>query len=98
MKSLLHRYEHNSDRIFDDEVIEAGIEFAGAFLLGRDVRAISTGSDATLLRSLVSRISTLDDWDSLEPAGIDDDLHVREADRLRNLLTAFMQGFCWPEA
>ncbi len=58
LKSLFHRYEASSDRIFGDDVFAAeleDIEYANAFLLGRDVGAIATQQDAAVVRAFLSK-------------------------------------------
>ena len=49
IRIVLRRYEQESDRLFSDAVFDAELpdfEFANAFLLGLDMRALATGDDA----------------------------------------------------
>lgn len=49
MLTILRRYEESGDRRFSDDVLDAEIEYgeAGAYLLGRDLRALCTSADET---------------------------------------------------
>ena len=58
MKSLLQRYEHESDRIFGDEVFAANledVEFANAFLLGIDIGALVTNDEAEVVDQFLKK-------------------------------------------
>ena len=49
IRLVLGRYEAGSDRLFSDEVFDAGLpdfEMANAFLLGRDLRMLATPEDS----------------------------------------------------
>jgi predicted nucleotidyltransferase len=59
LRRLLGRYERESGRLFSDAVFEAAlpdIEFAGAFLLGVDVRAISTSDDRNIIDRFLTQV------------------------------------------
>ena len=89
LRRLLSRYEHKSDRLFSDAVFEAAlpdIEFAGAFLLGVDVGAISTPDDRDVIARFLTQVQPrIDD----APAS---DLDGRDTAQFQQQLAAFRQG------
>jgi predicted nucleotidyltransferase len=92
-RRLLQFYEANTERIFSDAVFEArlsDIEFAGAFLLGYDMRVIVTPKDDELIKTFVDKVHA-----ELEhaPAG---DLEGRDTATFRNQLSAFAKGLRAP--
>jgi predicted nucleotidyltransferase len=94
-RSLLRRYERDSERIFSDEVFQANlpdVEFAGAFLLGLDLQAIATKEDLSLVNSFVGQMMNLKD-SVVGPPSVDDDWATREASRFHMQLSAFSKGF-----
>ena len=59
IRIVLRRYEQDSDRLFSDAVFDAELpdfEFANAFLLGLDMRALATGNDARLVEEFLRRL------------------------------------------
>lgn len=94
--AILRRYEERGERRFDDEVIESGLEYdvAGAYLLGRDLRALCEGGDeVTVVESFLRRVG---DSDFSPPYGsrrfvvLDDDESERPFARE---LAALIAGF-----
>jgi len=68
--AILRRYEERGERRFGDEVIESGVEYdaAGAYLLGRDLRALCVGRDEiTVVESFLERVG---DPDFMAPHGL----------------------------
>jgi predicted nucleotidyltransferase len=92
-RSLMKEYERNSERIFSDEVFHANlrdVEFAGAFLLGVDLKAIATKQDASLVDSFLGKVSVE------VPVGSnpgDDDWSTRDASYFQQQVSAFLTGF-----
>jgi predicted nucleotidyltransferase len=92
LKSLFHRYENESGRIFSDEVFAVGLdlEYANAFLLGSDIGAIATDEDAKVVHGFLTkhRLSAQD------IAELDrEDLRQDEVWRFQMQLAAFAIGF-----
>ena len=61
LKNLFHCYEQRSARIFCDEVFSAeleDIEYASAFLLGMDIKAIATTEDLDNLEEFFDQVET----------------------------------------
>jgi predicted nucleotidyltransferase len=59
IRIVLRRYEQESDRLFSDAVFDAELpdfEFANAFLLGLDMRALATGDDAQFVDQFLGRL------------------------------------------
>ena len=64
LRGLMQRDERDSERIFSDVVFHADlpdVEFAGALLLGLDLRAIATQRDFSLVNSFLDRMTNLRD-------------------------------------
>jgi predicted nucleotidyltransferase len=58
LKSLLRRYENDTDRIFGDEIFAANledVEFANAVLLGLDIGAITTHDEAEVVHEFLRK-------------------------------------------
>lgn len=92
-RSLMQRYERDSERIFSDVVFHADlpdIEFAGAFLLGLDLQAIATKGDASLVGSFVAKMINAEE-STVKPS--DDDWATRNASYFQQQLFAFTKGF-----
>jgi len=89
LRRLLGRYERESDRLFSDAVFKAelpDIEFAGAFLLGVDVRAIATADDRDIIARFLSQVQPkIDDAPTL-------DLDGRDTAQFQQQIAAFRQG------
>lgn len=97
LRRLMKGYEQNSDRIFSDPVFDAklpDIEFAGAFLLGMDLRAIATEADLSVVEAFAVRTSDIDRW-NFGPTSSDNDWEQREADLFRQQVGAFLRGLRW---
>jgi predicted nucleotidyltransferase len=63
IRIVLRRYEQESDRLFSDAVFDAELpdfEFANAFLLGLDMRALATGDDARFVDQFLGRLLAQD--------------------------------------
>lgn len=94
-RSLLQRYERDSERIFSDAVFDADlpdVEFAGAFLLGLDLREIANSEDFSIVSVFLDRMKSVEDW-VVGAASADDDWHKRETRYLQRQLFAFSKGF-----
>jgi predicted nucleotidyltransferase len=88
-RRLLQLYEANSERIFSEPVFEAGlpdIEFAGAFLLGDDMRAILTPKDHEIIKAFVAKVNG-----EIEHAPATD-FEGRDTGTFRRQLSAFVKG------
>lgn len=59
IRALLSRYQADSDRVFTEAIIDAGLEYslASAFLLGRDLRALCTEEQVELVRRFIALVS-----------------------------------------
>jgi len=82
IRELLRLYDEGSDRVFSDEVLDAGlsdIEFAGAFLLGSDLRRLCADQDRRLVGEFLARVR--EEWE--DPQGR----------TLLEQLAAFEKGF-----
>ena len=92
VSELFRRYEAASDRIFSDEVFAAElkeIDYASAFLLGRDVGAIATSEEAGILITFLQG-QGISEEEMLE---LDrEDQQQREGLRFQEQLRAFRQG------
>ncbi|SPF32589.1 hypothetical protein SBA4_120018 [Candidatus Sulfopaludibacter sp. SbA4] len=57
--SIFDRYEDHGDRRFSSEVYDAGVDYerAGAWLLGRDLAALCSPSEADLVARFVSKVA-----------------------------------------
>jgi predicted nucleotidyltransferase len=94
-RSLMQRYECDSERLFSDEVFQAGlpdVEFAGAFLLGGDLRTIATGADSSVVNLFLERTMGSDDLFS-RSASVNDDWATRDSAHFQQQLSAFLKGF-----
>ena len=93
LKSLLCRYEAESDRIFGDDVFAAeldDIEYANAFLLGLDVGAIVTGDDAEIVSGFLGKqLLSVEERQELDR----DDSQDWETLRFQMQIKAFEMGF-----
>jgi predicted nucleotidyltransferase len=88
-RRLLRNYERDSERIFSGEVFQAAlsdIEFAGAFLLGRDAGRIMTADD----HEFVARFISLVESRTEEAPALDFD--GRDTARFQQQMAAFRQG------
>ena len=64
IRIVLRRYEQDSDRLFSDAVFDADLpdfEFANAFLLGLDMRALATDDDASWVEQFLGRLVAQDE-------------------------------------
>ena len=89
------QHERDSERIFSDPVFEAelpDVEFAGAFLLGLDLRAIATEADVPLVEAFVKKM-TISEETTGGPLSIDEDWSARDASYFHQQLSAFWKGF-----
>jgi predicted nucleotidyltransferase len=92
-RSLMKEYERDSQRIFSDEVFHANlpdVEFAGAFLLGLDLKAIATKQDKSLIDSFVGKVGMVES-SGADPT--DEDWSTRDASHFQQQLSAFLKGF-----
>ena len=90
IRSVLRRYEQDSDRLFSDAVFDAELpdfEFANAFLLGLDLRALATGDDAGFVKQFFGRVLAPDE------EGTFDDEADFAATSFRGQIRAFRRGF-----
>ena len=89
VRRLWQWYEHNGERVFGEDVFKADltdIEFAGAFLLGLDLRKIATAQDLQLIGRFLTQLeSSPVDLPAL-------DLEGRDAERTRQQIIAFRRG------
>jgi predicted nucleotidyltransferase len=91
---LFRSYEQDSERLFSDKVFEAqlaDIEFAGAFLLGTDLRAIATMDDLQIVQKFIQRVHPQLD-EPIRSLTADDDLRTRETARFQQQIEAFTKG------
>ncbi len=90
IRMVLARYEEKSDRLFCDEVFAAELpdfEFVNAFLLGLDLRALTTDDNARTVDEFLGRLLTQEEdghFDSEEDFG---------AKSFRGQIHAFRKGF-----
>lgn len=94
IRGLLTQYEADSERLFSDVVIDAGLAdfgLATAFLLGIDLRGLSTPEEAEIVNAFLAALDENNPaWMSFVRArGVGD--HVEED--ARSELGAFHQGF-----
>jgi predicted nucleotidyltransferase len=64
---VLGRYEAESDRLFSDEIFDAGLpdfEMANAFLLGRDLRALASPLSTTYIEKFLDRFLSAEEPDT----------------------------------
>jgi predicted nucleotidyltransferase len=90
IRRLLRNYAMGSPRVFLDDVFRAelpDIEFADAFLLGLDMRALATEDDIALVESFLREVNPL--IEAAPPL----DFEGRDAERLKQQLSAFEKGF-----
>jgi predicted nucleotidyltransferase len=69
IRIVLRRYEQRSDRLFSDAAFDAALpdfEFANAFLLGLDMRALATGEDARFVGQFLARLQADTERGSLD--------------------------------
>jgi predicted nucleotidyltransferase len=95
LRRLMRRYEENSERLFSETVLEADlsdIEFAGAFLLGLDVRTLSTESDIKVVTAFLNSMMQSEEH-GRRRALIADDWPTRDAIHFHEELVAFSKGF-----
>jgi predicted nucleotidyltransferase len=94
-RSLMRRYESDSERIFSDAVFRADlpdVEFASAFLLGLDLRVIATEEDLSLVNSFTDQMMSLAD-SAVGSASADDEWASRDTSHFQQQLSAFSKGF-----
>ena len=90
IRIVLRRYEQESDRLFSDAVFDAELpdfEFANAFLLGLDMRALATGDDAQFVDQFLGRLPAQDE------EGRFDDESDFSMKSFRGQIHAFRKGF-----
>src|SRR6185312_3110331 len=90
IRIVLRRYEQENDRLFSDAVFDAGLpdfEFANAFLLGLDMRALATGDDARFVEQFLGRLRAQDE------EGRFDDESEFGMKSFRGQINAFRKGF-----
>jgi predicted nucleotidyltransferase len=89
IRIVLRRYEQDSDRLFSDAVLDAELpdfEFANAFLLGLDMRALATGDEARFVDQFLRRLLARDE----EGRDDESDFGVKS---FRGQINAFRKGF-----
>ena len=94
IRGLLAEFEADSDRVFSDDVLEAGLEDVGlapAFLMGLDLRALCNDEEVQLVHSFLETMTEdKPTWMTFVRArGFGD--HVEED--ARKQLDAFRRGF-----
>jgi predicted nucleotidyltransferase len=90
IRIVLRGYEQDSDRLFSDAVFDAELpdfEFANAFLLGVDMRALAIGDDARFVEQLLRRLLAQDE------EGLFDDESDVGMKSFRGQINAFRKGF-----
>ena len=90
IRIVLRRYEQESDRLFSDAVFDAELpdfEFANAFLLGLDMRALATGDDARFVAQFLGRLLARDE------EGRFNDESEFGVKGFRGQISAFRKGF-----
>jgi len=90
IRIVLRLYEEESDRLFCDAVFDAALpdfEFANAFLLGLDMRALATGDDARFVKQFLGRVHAEDE------EGRFDDESDFGMKTFRGQINAFRKGF-----
>lgn len=93
IRRLLRAHAMGTERLFSDDVFAAelpDIEFAGAYLLGSDVKKIVTHEDLGLVNTFVATIA-----EAIEHAPALD-LEGRDTERFRQQLAAFRKGLALP--
>jgi predicted nucleotidyltransferase len=89
-RGLLKHYQRDSERIFSDAVFRADlpdVEFASAFLLGRDLGEIANPEDFPVINIFIRQMANLP-----RSASMDDDWHLREVSHFQSQLSAFSKG------
>jgi len=94
IRGLLTQYEADSERLFSDVVIDAGLAdfgLAPAFLLGVDLKALCTSEEAAIVNAFIAAMNENNPaWMAFVRArGVGD--HVEEDARAQ--LDAFRKGF-----
>lgn len=90
IRIVLRRYEQESDRLFSDAVFRAELpdfEFANAFLLGLDLRALATDEEARFVERFLARFPAQPEEGRLE------DESGFGARSFRGQINAFRRGF-----
>ncbi len=90
IRTVLRRYEQDSDRLFSDAVFDADLpnfEFANAFLLGLDMRALATGDDGRFVEAFLGRLLAQDEEGRLDD---ESDFGMKS---FRGQIEAFRKGF-----
>jgi predicted nucleotidyltransferase len=90
IRIVLRRYEQESDRLFSDAVFDAELpdfEFANAFLLGLDMRALATGDDARFVDQFLGRVLAQDEEGRFDA---ETDFGLKS---FRGQIEAFRKGF-----
>ena len=80
IRSLLARYEEDSDRIFDEVVFEARLSHIGlanAFLLGLDLAQICTAEEMDIVQKFARRFGDEEDQFALQVAALEKGLTHR---------------------
>lgn len=95
IRSLLSKYEGKSDRLFNEEVLDAGLSdfsLANAFLLGLDLRALCTEDEVIRVREFISSVGDEDrpDWMWFVQAARSG---ARDEEFARSQLDSLSQGF-----
>lgn len=86
----MRRYEEKSDRLFSDVVFDAelpDLEFANAFLLGLDMRALATGDDVRFIDQFLGRFLAQDEEGRFDA---ESDFGMKS---FRGQIHAFRKGF-----
>jgi predicted nucleotidyltransferase len=90
IRIVMHRYEQDSDRMFSDVVFDAELpdfEFANAFLLGLDMRALATGADVGFVEDFLGRLLAQDEDERFND---ESDFGMKS---FRGQIHAFRRGF-----
>ena len=90
IRIVLRRYEQESDRLFSDTVFDAELpdfEFANAFLLGLEMRALASRDDARFVEQFLGRLLAQDE------EGRFDDESDFGMKSFRGQIHAFRKGF-----
>jgi predicted nucleotidyltransferase len=93
IRSLMKRYEADSDRLFSDVVFDAKLEdfdLANAFLLGLDLSALCTDEEKQTVRKF---ISALDEQNPAWTSFVRSAWGTHSEESARAQLTAFIKGF-----
>ncbi len=94
LQTLFRAYERDSDRIFAEDVLEAGlddVECAGAYLLGRDLSSLVNGEELEVIHEFLER-EWISDGDLTGMSREDDWLAIRFQQHLRAFRKGLLPG------